>query len=73
MTASISLAQSKRLNQSLSEQSLNKASSSRHDNTIQSISRKHMEPGIYGISNEAYHQGFGLWHVDYVNNSVNTI
>lgn len=60
MTASISLAQSKQLNQSLSEQSLNKPSTSRHANTLDNRSRTQMEPGIYTISNEAYHQGPGM-------------
>ena len=60
MTASISLAQSKQLNQSLSAQLLNKSTTSRHANTLDNRSRKHMEPGIYDISNEAYHQGPGI-------------
>jgi exodeoxyribonuclease VIII len=60
MTASISLAQSKPLNQSLSEQSLNKPTTSRHAKTLDNLSRKHMEPGIYDTSNEAYHPGPGV-------------
>lgn len=57
MTTSISLAQSNQLNQSLSEQLINKPTTSRHAQILNNLSRKHMEPGVYDLSIEAYHQG----------------
>ncbi|MDQ8040096.1 MAG: hypothetical protein REH83_06790, partial [Rickettsiella sp.] len=39
---------------------LNKSMSSIHADTLQTVNGRNMEPGIYDISNEAYHQGPGI-------------
>lgn len=39
---------------------LNKSIASLHADTLQNVSKRSMEPGIYDISNDVYHQGPGI-------------